>query len=61
MLYGKIQRAFIGVTIREVDAELADELELSTPGGVYVSSVSRNSGAEEAGIEAVILFQYRSD
>lgn len=52
MLYGEIQRAYIGVTIREVDAELADENNLKNVKGVYINSVSRDGGAQEAGMQS---------
>ena len=55
--YGEIQRAYIGVTIRDIDSQFADELNLSNLKGVYVVSVVDNSSADDAGIrdEDVIL------
>lgn len=52
MLYGEIQRAYIGVTIREVDADLADANNLENVSGVYINSISRDGGAEEAGMQS---------
>lgn len=49
--YGEIQRAYIGVQIRDIDAEFADELGLDEIKGIYVASVVDESGADEAGIE----------
>lgn len=49
--YGMVQRGYLGVTIRNVDGNLAREKNLSVNSGVYVDSVSINSAALEAGIE----------
>ena len=48
--YGEIQRAFVGVVIREMDAQLAEENGIDKIKGVFVHSISQNSGAEKAGI-----------
>lgn len=55
--YGEIQRAYIGVTIRDIDSEFADELGLKDLEGVYVVSVVDNSSADDADVrpEDVIL------
>jgi Do/DeqQ family serine protease len=50
--FGEIQRAYIGVTIRDIDAAFADELGLDGLSGVYVVSVVDNSSASDAGIRA---------
>ncbi len=50
--YGEIQRAYIGVTIRDITAEFAEEEGIKQLNGVYVNSVTNNGGAEKAGIEA---------
>jgi len=49
--YGEIQRAYLGVQLRDIDAEFANELGLSQVNGVYVAEVVNNSGAMDAGIE----------
>ncbi len=49
--FGEVQRAFIGVQIRGVDAELAKELDVDKIEGVYVDAVTVNGGADKAGIE----------
>lgn len=49
--YGEIQRAYMGVQLRDLDAEFANELGLSDVEGVYVSGVVEKSGAKEAGIK----------
>jgi len=48
--FGEVKRGFLGVIIREVDAEVADELNLSVSEGVYVSELVEGGGAEEAGM-----------
>lgn len=49
--YGEIQRAYLGVQLRDLDAEFAEELGLSHVEGVYVSGVVEESGAQKAGIK----------
>ena len=49
--YGKVQRAILGVSIRNVDAQLAEEKELDQLNGVYVESIVENSAADEADLE----------
>lgn len=49
--YGEVQRAYIGVQIREVDADLAKEKGLDKIKGVYVAGVMENGSAEKAGIK----------
>lgn len=50
--FGEIQRAYIGVSIRDIDSQFARELGLDTPQGVYVVSVVENSSADDADIKA---------
>ncbi len=50
--YGTVQRAFIGVNIRDISPRLADELELEVTNGVYIAGVSDQGAAAEAGIES---------
>jgi len=50
--YGEIQRAYIGVSIRDIDSKLAEEMELKDLQGVYVVSVVDNSSADDADIRA---------
>jgi len=49
--FGMVQRGYLGVTIREVNGELAKALNLSVSEGVYVDSLVNNSSAQEAGIK----------
>jgi serine protease Do len=51
MEFGIVQRGFLGVQIRDVDATLVKDEELKVSRGVYVPAFSANSAAEEAGIE----------
>lgn len=48
--FGTVQRGFIGVSIRDVDAEFAKEKELRTLQGVYVNGLTEGGAAESAGI-----------
>lgn len=49
--FGVVQRALLGINIGDVNADLAEEKELTVLEGVYVSGVRNGSGAEEAGIK----------
>lgn len=49
--FGVVQRGLLGITIQDVNADLAERLDLDIVNGVYVATVNSNSGAEAAGIE----------
>jgi len=49
--YGSVQRGFLGVSIQEVNAALAQEYNLNTNQGVYVADLVEEGSAAEAGIE----------
>lgn len=49
--FGKPQRALLGVTIREVNEEVATNYQLSDVEGVLISTVGEGSSAEAAGLE----------
>ena len=49
--YGVVQRAFIGVSIRNLNAELVTKEELDVTEGVYIAGLSENGAANDAGIE----------
>lgn len=49
--YGTVQRAFIGINIRNIDDELAKEKNIEDLNGVYVERLVENGSAEEAGIK----------
>ncbi len=50
LLYGEVQRAYIGIVPREIDNKFANDRGLEELTGVYVEAISDNSGAEKAGI-----------
>ncbi|PID94752.1 MAG: deoxyribonuclease HsdR [Bacteroidetes bacterium] len=50
--YGEVQRAVLGVTIRELNSELAQQIGHEGLNGVYVVGLSHRGGAKAAGIEA---------
>lgn len=49
--FGAVQRAFIGVSIQEVDSKLADDKGMEDMHGVYVAGLTDGGAAEEAGIK----------
>jgi Do/DeqQ family serine protease len=50
MKYGTVQRAYLGIMIRDVNADLAKEDNLKVNEGAYVDSLVENSAAGQAGI-----------
>ncbi len=48
--FGDVQRAYIGVVIRNVDQSIAAELGLKKVAGILVNDLSENGAAAEAGI-----------
>ncbi|MGZ3903992.1 MAG: Do family serine endopeptidase [Bacteroidia bacterium] len=48
---GVVQRAFIGVSIRDIDSKFAEDKGLKSLNGIYVSGLTENGSAEKAGIE----------
>ncbi len=48
--YREVQRAFLGVSIREMDSKFAEEQGIKELRGVYVSEVNDGSAAKESGI-----------
>ena len=49
--FGTVQRAFIGVNIRDIDQKLAEQESLTDLNGVYVSGIVEDGAAENAGIK----------
>ncbi len=49
--HGKVSRGRLGVTIQEMNQQLADSFGLDNANGALVSSVEKNSAADKAGIE----------
>ncbi|MFW6369659.1 MAG: Do family serine endopeptidase [Bacteroidota bacterium] len=50
--YGTVQRGYLGVTIRNLDGNLASELDINITKGVYIDSVLAESAADMAGIKS---------
>nr|WKN38327.1 trypsin-like peptidase domain-containing protein [Tunicatimonas sp. TK19036] len=50
--FGSVQRALLGVRIRDVNAQLAKEQGLDMVSGVFVDGVNQESAAAEAGMTA---------
>jgi Do/DeqQ family serine protease len=50
MEFGKVQRAFIGVSIRDLNGKIASEKGLSVSEGAFVQGLTRGGAAHEAGI-----------
>ena len=48
---GQVDRAYLGVTLQEVDSEVAEILRLPAEQGVLVGAVEAGSPADKAGIE----------
>jgi len=49
--FGTVQRALLGISIKNIDSNLAEELGIEKIEGVYVAVANEGSSAEEAGIE----------
>ncbi len=49
--FGEVQRAILGVTIQDVNADLAEDKGIKIIEGVYVSGIRDNSAAKDAGIK----------
>ena len=50
--FGAVQRGFMGVSIRELDSQLASEQGIADIKGVYVAEVTENGSARAAGIRS---------
>jgi len=50
--YGHVRRALLGVTIVSIDADLAEQLNMDTIRGVYISAISPGSAAKKHGLRA---------
>ncbi len=51
MNYGEVQRAYLGVSFREIDSQFASEKNLKDVKGVYIVEVLDNGAAADAGIK----------
>ena len=52
MEYGAVQRAYLGIMVRDINSRLVDGARLKTTTGAYVDSLANKSAAAEAGIKA---------
>ena len=52
MEYGVVQRAYLGVFVRNLDGKLIEDLQLDKAEGVLVDSLTLNGAAARAGIKA---------
>lgn len=50
--FGSVQRAYIGVSIRDMDQQLAEEAGLDRICGVYVNGITDGGAAQKAGMRA---------
>jgi serine protease Do len=50
--FGAVQRAFIGVSIQNIEEKLAKEMGIESLNGVYVNGTSENGSAAKSGIKA---------
>ena len=50
--FGVVQRGWLGIEIENIDNDLASKLGLKEVSGVYISSVSKNGGASDAGMQS---------
>jgi serine protease Do len=49
---GKVERAFLGTELQDLNPQLVKQFNLSTSNGVLVTNVSENSPAEKAGLKS---------
>lgn len=49
--FGTVQRAFIGVSIQDIDSKFADSKHLKQLSGAYVNGLTTKGAAEEAGVK----------
>lgn len=52
MMYGELQRAYIGISMREINSDLVKEKNLNSLDGIYVENVIKNGAAATAGIKS---------
>jgi len=50
--YGVVQRGWMGVTINNVNAALANEIGLNEINGIYIDATTKNGAAREAGLRS---------
>jgi serine protease Do len=59
--FGEVQRALLGVQMREVDATLAAEKNIKSLNGIYVVRLTDNSAAQAAGLKAGDVITHIND
>jgi serine protease Do len=50
--HGEVQRAFLGVSISDINSKLADEKKLKSLNGVYIAEVNSDGAADKAGLKS---------
>ena len=50
--YGAVKRGYVGVSFRELNPDVAQELHIDNTTGLYVNTLVPGGGAEQAGIKA---------
>ncbi len=50
--FGEVQRGLLGVTISDINDEIADENGLKSMDGVYIKSIQEESAANDGGLES---------
>ncbi len=48
--YGEVQRAFMGVSIQEIDAEFAQRMDIKEVRGIWIAGVEEGGAAEKSGV-----------
>lgn len=56
--FGEVQRAYIGIQIQDLNAEIAKELGLDEIEGVYVAGITEDGAASDAGIKVGDVLTY---
>lgn len=51
MEFGSVQRGWLGVTINDVNSDMAEELNITDVEGVYIDGITANGGADEGGLK----------
>ncbi|MCI5056518.1 MAG: trypsin-like peptidase domain-containing protein [Flavobacteriales bacterium] len=51
LVYGEVQRAFLGISLHNINEELASDLNLNDLNGIYVHDVNEGGAAEKSGIQ----------
>lgn len=51
IVYGEVRRGFLGISIQEINADMADDIGLASVRGVYIGDVRDGGAADQSGIE----------